>query len=104
MYIYNLPSTHPLPYSKLPTKQNIKPYISSLFQLSSPTKTMCNPNPSSPSLPLSSKKTHNLNLNKSADPHEPDTEDQLHRWPTPSEVKKKKKKEKYPCTHTYEQQ
>ncbi|XP_062159608.1 protein DETOXIFICATION 48 [Alnus glutinosa] len=46
---------------------------------------MCNPNPSSPSLSLSSKKTHNVNLIKSTD-LQPDSTEELHRWPTPSEA------------------
>ncbi|PSR99961.1 Protein DETOXIFICATION like [Actinidia chinensis var. chinensis] len=51
---------------------------------------MCNPNPSSPSSFVSSKKTHLIKPNKTMDlPTRDDFEDvddQLHRWPTPSEA------------------
>ncbi|PIA51835.1 hypothetical protein AQUCO_01000013v1 [Aquilegia coerulea] len=45
---------------------------------------MCNPKPSSPSSFFSAKKTHFLNPQKSMDLH--NEEDELHRWPTPTEV------------------
>lgn len=50
---------------------------------------MCNPKPSSPSsIFLCSKKTVFMNPNKTHDLHHPGDHDQdeLHRWPTPSEV------------------
>lgn len=46
---------------------------------------MCNPKPSSPSSFFSPKKTHFTNLNKTMDLHTDDQEE-LHRWPTPSEA------------------
>jgi hypothetical protein len=61
---------------------------------------MCNPNPSSPSLSLSSKKTHNVNLIKSTD-LQPDSTEELHRWPTPSEVKKEGRKKIHAHIHIY---
>ncbi|KAF5174976.1 Detoxification-like protein [Thalictrum thalictroides] len=45
---------------------------------------MCNPKPSSPSSFISAKKTHFLNPQKTMDLH--NEEDELHRWPTPTEV------------------
>ena len=54
---------------------------------------MCNPNPSSPSSFVSSKKTHLIKPNKTMDipalDDFDDVDDQLHRWPTPSEVNTK---------------
>lgn len=46
---------------------------------------MCNPKPSSPSSFFSPKKIHFTNLNKTMDLHTDDQEE-LHRWPTPSEA------------------
>ncbi|XP_042491313.1 protein DETOXIFICATION 48-like [Macadamia integrifolia] len=45
---------------------------------------MCNPNPSYPTSFISPKKTHFLSTNKTVDP--PINEEELHRWPTPSEA------------------
>ncbi|XP_034675213.1 protein DETOXIFICATION 48 [Vitis riparia] len=48
---------------------------------------MCNPKPSSPSSFLSPMKAHFMSLNKTMDLHTDDEEEQqLHRWPTPSEA------------------
>ncbi|KAJ4964588.1 hypothetical protein NE237_016437 [Protea cynaroides] len=49
---------------------------------------MCNPSPSYPSSFLSPKKTHFLVTNKTMDPltNEEEEEDDLHKWPTPSEA------------------
>ena len=68
--------------------------LTSLAYFSSHTKLdMCNPKPSSPSSFLSPMKAHFMSLNKTMDLHTDDEEEQqLHRWPTPSEVKKKKEK------------
>ncbi|CAK9157921.1 unnamed protein product [Ilex paraguariensis] len=44
---------------------------------------MCNPNPSSPSSFVSNNKSHVINPSKTMDLH---TDDELHRWPTPTEA------------------
>ncbi|KAK4722585.1 hypothetical protein R3W88_012818 [Solanum pinnatisectum] len=47
---------------------------------------MCNPKPSSPSSFVSNEKVHFVNSNKPIDVQIDDEEEQLHKWPTPSEA------------------
>ncbi|KAA8528408.1 hypothetical protein F0562_035763 [Nyssa sinensis] len=47
---------------------------------------MCNPKPSSPLSFISTNKTHFTNPHKTMDLHTDDGDDELHRWPTPSQV------------------
>ncbi|KAK6792597.1 hypothetical protein RDI58_011678 [Solanum bulbocastanum] len=47
---------------------------------------MCNPKPSSPSSFVSNEKVHFVNSNKPIDVQVDDEEEQLHKWPTPSEA------------------
>lgn len=47
---------------------------------------MCNPKPSSPSSFVSNEKVHFVNSNKPIDVQVDEEEEQLHKWPTPSEA------------------